>query len=71
MLRLAQQVAMSHGISHGAVRKLLKLHPYRITAVQELKPVDDQKWVHYCHWFNPFINTHADTLDITYFLDKI
>jgi hypothetical protein len=33
----------------------LQLFPHKVTAVQELKPVDHGKRIHYCEWFTNFI----------------
>ncbi len=41
---------------HGRSLRWLKLHVYRATLVQELKPLDLQKWFRFREWFSNFIS---------------
>lgn len=47
--RLAQQAGVSRTTCHR-VLKSLKMRPYRVTCVQELKQPDKAKRIHYCRW---------------------
>jgi hypothetical protein len=53
--RLAQQSAVSVG-SVWTATKLLHIHPYKITIVPEIKPVDYEKRVRFCNWFINHMN---------------
>ena len=73
--KLLQKLAQNHDIglatAHKAVRRQLKLFPYKIMAVQKLKTADHEKQLCYCRWFNRFIEGNmADVLDVTFFTDK-
>jgi len=69
--KLSQRVGVSYGIPHTALKKRLCLHPYKITAVHELKPGDSAKRVAYCKWFLDFLDRDGeDILDITFFTDE-
>lgn len=71
MRRLAQESDISVYTAHKAVREKLCLFPYKITAVQELKPADYEKRLHYCEWFNNFIQLNGkDVLDETFYTDE-
>lgn len=59
---------MSYGSTHRAVRKL-HLHPYKVSMVQELLPLDHEKRVSYCNWFNNNLNDD-NLLDLTFFTDE-
>ena len=50
--KLAQQHDIGLATAHKAVRRQLKLFPYKIMAVQELKTTDHEKRLCYCRWFN-------------------
>jgi hypothetical protein len=68
--KLSQQVGVSYGTVHTALKRCLRLHPYKITAVHELKPGDSEKWVAYCRCFLEFLDREGeDILDITIFTD--
>jgi hypothetical protein len=54
--KLSQQVDVSYGIAHTALKKCLCLHPYKITAVHNLKPGDSAKRITYCKWFLDFFD---------------
>jgi len=69
--KLSQQIGVSYGTAHTALKKRLRLHPYKIIAVHELKPGDRAKWVAYCKWFVDFLDCEGeDNLDVTFFTDK-
>jgi hypothetical protein len=48
--RLAQESGVSVG-SAWTETKLLHIHPYKITVVPEIKPMDYEKRVRFCNWF--------------------
>jgi hypothetical protein len=50
VLRLSQETGLSYSTCQRAAKKA-KLKAYRITVVQELKPLDAQKRVACCEWF--------------------
>ena len=59
-----------HG-PYSLKNKRLRLHPYKITAVHELKPGDSAKRVAYCKWFLDFLDRERDDiLDVTFFTDE-
>jgi hypothetical protein len=69
--KLSQQVGVSCGMAHTALKKCLRLHPYKITAVHELKPGDSAKRVACCKWFLDFLDHEGeDILDATFFTDE-
>ena len=69
--KLSQQVGVSYGTAHTALKKCLHLHPYKITAVHDLKPGDSAKRLAYCKWFLDFLDHEGeDILKITFFTDK-
>jgi transposase len=69
--KLSQQVGVSYGTAHTTFKKSLHLHPYKITAVLELKPGDSAKRVAYCKWFLDFLDhEEEDILDVTFFTDE-
>ena len=49
--RLSRETGLSVGSCHYALRKSLKLYPYRMSSLHELIPTDCQKRVDYCQWF--------------------
>ena len=67
--RLSQQVGVSLGSSHTAVRAELKFYPYRISCFQELKECDYAKRLNYCNWFN-HTNSTDGILGKTWFTDE-
>lgn len=66
---LAQQVDLSVGTCHSILHKELHLHPYRITSVQELLPVDIPRRLNFCRWFLDTFN-QADSLRNVFFTDE-
>ena len=69
MRRLSQQVNVSVGTAHAAVRKALSLYPYRVTCQHELKDTDFEKRLQFCHWFKEHLN-EDEMLDKTFFSDE-
>ena len=69
--KLAQQHDIGFATAHKAIRRQLKVFPYKITAVQEMKTTDHEKRLHYSRWFNQFIKENtADALDVIFFTDE-
>jgi len=69
--KLFQQVGVSYGTTHTALKKRLCLRRYKIRAVHELKPDGSAKWVAYCKWFLDFIDREGeDILDVIIFTDE-
>ncbi|XKL64373.1 hypothetical protein PGB90_004459 [Kerria lacca] len=56
--KLAVQTNIPKSTVHRGLKQL-KLHPYRVTLVQELKPPDFGKRLHYCKWLRHFVRTHG------------
>jgi hypothetical protein len=52
--KLPLQSGLFHGSEHNAT-KILKLHPYRVHVMHELKTPDKKKLLQYCRWFTHFI----------------
>jgi hypothetical protein len=68
--KLAQGNGIGLAMAHKTVREKLKLFQYKVTAVQELKPVDHGKRIRYCEWFTNCVQTKTvDNLDVTFFTD--
>jgi len=69
--KLSQQVAISCGWTRKVLKKHLKLQPYKITSVHELKEYDNFKHMQYCRWFQGFLTANGkDILDITFLMMK-
>ena len=68
MRRLSRETGLSVGSCHYALRKSLKLYPYRMSSLHELIPTDCQKRVDYCQWFQQHMDDNA--LDMTFFSDE-
>lgn len=49
--------------------KNLDMHPYKVTATQQLLGIDFQRRITYCHWFNENLNDN-NILDKTFFSDE-
>lgn len=45
------------------------MHPYRVTVMQQLLPVDIPQRIQYCQWFNDNLNTN-DILNVTFMSDE-
>ncbi|KAJ3662408.1 hypothetical protein Zmor_006758 [Zophobas morio] len=69
LTRLSQQSGVPVTTCHKVVKKRLHMHPYKITTVQQLLPIDPPRRVEYCNWFQ---NTFHDDglLDLTFFSDE-
>ena len=63
---LSQQVGISYGTAHAAVKKNMGLYSYRISCQHELKDVDFEKRLQYCLWFKRNLN-EDDVLVKTFF----
>lgn len=60
---------MSYTSAQRAVKRKLHFHPYKISTVQELLPLDHNRRLEYCHWFNN--NLRDDNiLNISFFSDE-
>jgi hypothetical protein len=66
--RRASQLSISQSSCYTAA-KILKMYPYRIQVVQELKESDPDKRKEYCEWFLDFIKEEG-VLDLTFFSDE-
>jgi hypothetical protein len=49
-LRQQMNTPLSLGTAHALVRKDLHMYPYRVTAVQELLPIDYPRRLEFCNW---------------------
>jgi hypothetical protein len=68
---LSQQVHVSKNTTHRILRKNLKLYPYRMSIVHQLKERDHQSCVDYCFWFQNFhVEEGEEILDVTFFTDE-
>lgn len=68
--KLARQTGIKPTSAFRALKQL-KLHPYRATLVQELKPPDLPRRLRFCRWLLNFVRTHGvTTLDRVYFSDE-
>jgi len=69
--KLSQQVGVSYDTAHAALKKSLRPHPHKITAVHELKSGDSAKRVAYCKWFLDFLDREGEEiLNVTFFTDE-
>lgn len=66
--RLSAETGLPLTTCHRAVRKKLKLYPYKISCLQELKGTDLAKRVNYCNWFQQ--NMTEEQLSLTFFTDE-
>ncbi|KAL1516167.1 hypothetical protein ABEB36_000086 [Hypothenemus hampei] len=64
--KLAAQTGLSFSSCRKALVKNLHMHAYRVSVVQELHPVDFEKRVLYCQWFNEHLR-NDDVLDLTFY----
>jgi hypothetical protein len=70
--KLAQEEDIGLATAHKAVREKFQLFPYKVTAVQELKPAGHDKRIRYCEWFTNVTETETvDILDVTFFPDEV
>ena len=68
--RLSGQSGVSYGTAHTAVRKALKMFPYKIRVVQALMDGDLVKRVTYCRWFMEHVTPDGEELDDWYWSDE-
>ena len=64
-----QETGLSYSTCQKAAKKA-KLKAYRITVVQELKPLDTPKRMAYCEWFMNLFGEDDELLDITWYSDE-
>jgi hypothetical protein len=50
--------------------KILHFHPYKITVVPEIKPVDYENKVRFCNWFISHVHDGLTDPKLTFFTDK-
>lgn len=62
-------LGLSVGTCHKAVTKNLHMFPYKVSVVQRLLPLDFEKRMRFCQWFNENLN-NDDILDLTFFSDE-
>lgn len=70
--KLALQTSIHRSSAHRALKRL-KLRAYRAMLVQELLPLDAQKRLEFCSWFQKFLNRHSRTVsafDYVFFSDE-
>jgi hypothetical protein len=68
--RLSSQSGVSVGSVHKALKRSLKMHPYKIRIVHKLLPGDGVTRLHYCHWFMESVTPDGDELDDWYWSDE-
>jgi transposase len=68
LTRRSSQLGISYGSCQKAAKKL-KMFPYKVKVVQELKESDPAKRLEFCQWFLEFIQ-EIGILDRTYFTDE-
>ncbi|KDR23996.1 hypothetical protein L798_07935 [Zootermopsis nevadensis] len=69
LTRLAQQTGLSYGTTQRCTRRL-KLVPYRIHTMHELKEPDKGKRLQYCEWFRELVRDGVGILDNIFFTDE-
>lgn len=69
--KMAQHVHVSQTPVERALKRLKK-YPYRVSVVQELKPLNYPRRLAFCHWFLRLIKggRRMDVLDNLFFLDE-
>jgi hypothetical protein len=67
--KLSLEIGSSYGSVHKAAN-ILKLHPYHVHVMHELKEPDKEKWLQYCRWFTHFIWWGVDILDKDFYIDE-
>jgi len=69
--KLAQEEDIRLTTAHKTVREKMKLFPYKVTAVQELKTAAHEKRIRYSEWLTNFNQMKTvDILDVTFFTDE-
>ena len=66
LCKLSQETGLSYSTCQSVAKKA-KLKAYRVTVVQELKPLDTQKRMAYCEWFMNLFGEDDELLDITWY----
>ena len=54
----------------GKLQKLLKFFPYKINLVHQLQPLDYDKRVQFCNWFNTQVHDGILDPQLTFFTDE-
>ncbi len=67
--RLASQVRLTHTTTYRT-SCALTLHPYHMQVLQDLKPSDGDKRIHFCNWLQWFVHDSQHVLDTTFFSDE-
>lgn len=62
-------IGVAYSTCRRALKKDLHMHPYKVTAVQQLLPIDYGQRLQYCEWFNNHLNDD-NILDITFMSDE-
>ena len=68
--RMSQAVGISYGSTQTAMTKLLNLHPYKVSVVQELKLPDYGKRVNFCNWMLDVIENRPHVFESVFFSDE-
>jgi hypothetical protein len=69
--KLAQEEDIGLATAHKYGLRKIATFPYKVTMVQELKPVDHEKRICYCEWFTYFIQMKTvDIFDVTFLRDE-
>jgi hypothetical protein len=64
--KLLRKLSLQSGLSYGSVHKatkILKLHPYPVNVMHELKKPDKEKRLQYCRRFTHFFRGDINILD--------
>ncbi|KAJ3659759.1 hypothetical protein Zmor_011432 [Zophobas morio] len=64
--KLSLQSRVPYNTCQKIVKGTLHMHPYKISLVQELQPVDFPRRVQYCHWFQANVDYNR-ILDLSFF----
>jgi hypothetical protein len=68
-----RKLSLYSGLSYRSVykaAKFLKLHPYCVHVMHELREPDKEKGLQYCRWFTHFIQGGIDILDKVFYSDE-
>ena len=68
--KAAQQLSCSVFSIWKTIRSELRLFPYKITRVQQLKEADKPQRVYFCNWFEQLTTEDQEVLDHFYFSDE-
>lgn len=68
MFNICRIIGISRGSAHTALKKKLRMHPYKIQVLQHLRVHDFEQRQNYCNWFNETLQ--EDDLDRTFFSDE-